>query len=65
MEKSELAKIFTPEQYKVELFKEKGHARKQCSNCGLFFWTLNPDRSSCGDTSCEGGYKFIGRKGSN
>ncbi|MHA2032482.1 MAG: alanine--tRNA ligase-related protein, partial [Candidatus Kariarchaeaceae archaeon] len=65
MEKSELAKIFTPEQYEVELFQEKGHVRKLCSHCGLFFWTLNPDRSTCGDTSCEGGYKFIGRKGVN
>ncbi|OLS29454.1 MAG: Alanine--tRNA ligase [Candidatus Heimdallarchaeota archaeon LC_2] len=65
MEKSELAKIFTPEQYNVELFKEKGHSRKQCSNCGLFFWTLSSERQTCGDTSCEGGYKFIGRKGPN
>lgn len=65
MNKSELAKIFTPEQYNVELFKEKGHSRKQCSNCGLFYWTLDSDRQTCGDTSCEGGYKFIGRKGPN
>ena len=65
MNKSELAKIFTPDQYTVELFKEKGHARKQCSNCGLFYWTLDSDRQTCGDTTCEGGYKFIGRKGPN
>ncbi|MCE7734266.1 MAG: alanine--tRNA ligase [Candidatus Heimdallarchaeota archaeon] len=65
MEKSELAKIFTPEQYEVELFKEKGHTRKQCSKCGLFFWSLSVERLTCGDTSCEGGYTFIGRKGVN
>lgn len=65
MEKSELAKIFTPKQYEVELFKEKGHTRRQCSKCGLFFWTLSPDRSTCGDTTCEGGYTFIGKKGAN
>jgi hypothetical protein len=63
MDKAELQKIFTPEQYKVELFQEIGHTRKQCSACGHMFWTLDPDADVCGDTSCAGGYKFIGRKG--
>ncbi len=65
MKKEDLQKIFTPEQYKVELFKEKGHVRKQCVSCGKMFWTLDPDRETCGDTSCEGGYHFINRKGPN
>ncbi len=63
--KKELKKIFTPESYKVELFKDKGFIRKKCSNCDLSYWTLDPDRTTCGETECEGGYKFIGRKGPN
>ncbi len=65
MDKSELQKIFTPKQYEVELFKEKGHVRKQCEKCSSYFWTLDQDRTTCGDTSCEGGYSFINRKGPN
>lgn len=65
IKKEELRKIFTPEQYKVKIFDELGHIRKQCSKCGIFFWTLDPNRTTCGETECEGGYKFIGRKGPN
>lgn len=65
MDKAELKKIFTPEQYQVQLFQEMGHERKKCSNCGNYFWTLLPDKTTCGDTSCEGGYHFIDRKGPN
>ncbi|MEM2637587.1 MAG: alanine--tRNA ligase, partial [Candidatus Korarchaeota archaeon] len=25
------------------------------------FWTLNPDRNTCGDSTCEGGYHFLGK----
>ncbi|MFQ5648251.1 MAG: alanine--tRNA ligase-related protein, partial [Candidatus Aenigmatarchaeota archaeon] len=46
-------------QYEVELFRQKGFVRKQCV-CGKHFWTLDPDRKLCGDTSCEN-YGFIGR----
>lgn len=65
MDKKELQKIFTPDQYKVSLFKEKGFVRRNCSSCSHKFWTVDPDRQTCGDTSCEGGYTFIGRKGPN
>jgi len=65
VDKKALKKIFTPDSYKVELFKEKGFIRKKCSNCDLNYWTLDPDRTTCGETECEGGYKFIGRKGPN
>ncbi len=46
--------------YEVELFKQKGFVRKQCSGCGRTFWTLNPDKKTCGDTPCEE-YTFIGK----
>ncbi len=65
MDKKELKKIFRPEQYRVKLFDELGHKRSQCTVCGKFFWSLDPDRTVCGDTICEGGYKFIGTKGKN
>ncbi len=65
MDKSEMQKIFTPEQYKVELFKDKGYIRKECTGCKHMFWTLDQDRNTCGDTPCEGGYSFINRKGKN
>ncbi len=45
-------------QYEVELFREKGFVRKTCK-CGKSFWTLDPDRKLCGDSSCEP-YSFIG-----
>ncbi len=65
MDKASLKKIFTPEQYQVELFKEKGFVRNQCQNCKKYFWTLDRDRKVCGDTMCQGGYQFIGTKGKN
>lgn len=59
--KDSVKKIFQkhPEMYwKVELFKQKGYVRKQCKSCGKFFWTLDEDRKTCADASCEP-YSFI------
>lgn len=50
----------TPEKYwQVELFKQKGFVRKQCTSCGKFFWTLDNNRSLCDDQPCRT-YEFIG-----
>ena len=60
--KETLAAKFSKEwkkQYEVELFRQKGFVRKRCV-CGRHFWTLDPNRKLCGDTSCED-YGFIGR----
>ncbi|MEE9406219.1 MAG: alanine--tRNA ligase-related protein, partial [Candidatus Aenigmarchaeota archaeon] len=60
--KPELKKKFAQDwkkQYEVELFREKGFTRKTC-RCGKNFWTLDPDRKLCGDSSCEP-YSFIGK----
>lgn len=57
--------ILTEEKYRVSLFKEKEFVRKRCPKCGGFFWTLNPDRDTCGDPACENGYKFIGEQKGN
>jgi alanyl-tRNA synthetase len=45
--------------YRVELFREKGFARKRCPKCGGYFWTLDPDRKTCPNPPCEP-YGFIG-----
>lgn len=42
----------------LKFFKDNGFVRKQCSNCGLFFWTLDEDRKTCGDPPCDR-YTFI------
>ncbi len=45
--------------YKVKLFAEQGFARKPCSVCKRFFWTLDSGRSACPDHS-DDTYSFIG-----
>lgn len=45
--------------YQVELFEEEGFVRKQCPSCGRTYWTLDPERKTCGDTPCVE-YTFIG-----
>ncbi len=46
----------------TRMFKEEGWMRKQCPKCGKFFWTLDPDRETCGDPPCDE-YGFIGKPG--
>ncbi len=46
----------------TRMFKEEGWIRKQCPKCGKFFWTLDPDRKTCGDPPCDE-YSFIGKPG--
>ena len=48
------------EHYNVELFKQKGFMRKECSHCKAHFWTLDPDRKTCGSPPCDN-YGFIGQ----
>ncbi len=51
---------FGPEAYSLEFFKERGYVRKRCRACGEYFWTLDPDRETCGDSPCEP-YRFVGK----
>ena len=46
--------------YRVRLFRERGFERKKCERCGRWFWTLNRERTTCGDTPCDE-YSFIGK----
>ncbi len=57
--KSDLKKRFGREEYEVDFFRARGFIRKKCKICGGYFWTLDPDRETCGDVECEGVYRFI------
>ena len=46
----------------TRMFKEEGWIRKRCPKCGKYFWTLDPDRETCGDPPCDE-YGFIGKPG--
>ncbi|WP_297514398.1 alanine--tRNA ligase [Thermococcus sp.] len=46
----------------TRMFKEEGWIRKKCPKCGKYFWTLDPDRETCGDPPCDE-YGFIGKPG--
>jgi len=44
----------------LAVFHEHGFTRKQCSVSGLWFWSTDADRTTCGDTT-EDEYTFIGK----
>jgi alanyl-tRNA synthetase len=61
-EKQELMKEFqkAPEKHwKVKLFDDFGFKRRQCKNCGKFFWSLK-EQQTCNDSCCRT-YDFIGK----
>ncbi len=63
--KDELRARFAKEwkkHYRTEFLVEKGFVRKKCEKCGRNFWTLDPNRRVCADSTCVG-FDFIGRKG--
>src|SRR3989338_515941 len=46
--------------YPVDFIKSKGFSRNKCKFCSKYFWNINKNRNFCGDSTCEGGYSFIG-----
>ena len=63
MDKGEILREFSSDpdrHYRVRLFGEKGFARRACSMCGRFFWTLDPGRSLCPEEAAGDTYSFIG-----
>ena len=46
----------------TRMFKEEGWIRGTCKVCGKPFWTVDPDRETCGDPPCDE-YEFIGKPG--
>lgn len=45
--------------FATDVLKEKGFSRSKCENCGLHFWSSDPERKVCGEPECSGGYTFI------
>ncbi len=45
--------------YATKVLKGFGYERKQCKNCGTFFWTVNKGQDHCGDSSCSGGFTLF------
>ncbi|MDY6776403.1 MAG: alanine--tRNA ligase [Halobacteria archaeon] len=43
---------------RLDYFEENGFDRKQCTDCGRFFWTRDSSRQLCGEPPCED-YSFI------
>ncbi len=48
--------------FPTEKMREIGLQRKQCTKCQTWYWTADPERETCGEPACEGGYSFIGMK---
>ncbi len=61
--KKEFKKIIskTPEKYfPFGHLKNEGFFRNSCKKCGKNFWSMNKQRDVCGDSTCSGGFSFIG-----
>ncbi|WP_115863142.1 alanine--tRNA ligase [Halorussus litoreus] len=50
------------EEYRLDYFEEEDFVRKECTECGDFFWTRDEDRRTCGEPPCED-YQFIDNAG--
>jgi alanyl-tRNA synthetase len=48
-----LKRRFPESEYHVPLFDELGYVRKQCPKCGEYYWTLNPDQETCGESTLQ------------
>lgn len=42
-----------------KFLESQGFTRRQCNKCHKYFWSANPNRTDCGDSTCAGGYSFI------
>ena len=51
--------------YPVKKLEELGFHRGVCSKCGTGFWSQDTSRTTCDDTVCSGGYRFIGKSLTN
>ncbi|PSP27504.1 alanine--tRNA ligase [Halobacteriales archaeon QH_2_65_14] len=46
------------EEYQLDYFKNEGFVRRQCPECGDYFWTRDESRETCGEPPCAS-YEFI------
>jgi len=47
------------EEYRLDYFKDNGFVRKECMECGSYFWTLDEEMKTCQDAPCTE-FDFIG-----
>jgi alanyl-tRNA synthetase len=47
-------------EYRVELFGNEGFQRRKCVKCGKYYWSIDSERTTCGDAPCDE-YSFIGK----
>ena len=45
--------------FAIDVLKEKGFSRGKCIECGMQFWSSDPQRKICGEPECGEGYTFI------
>jgi alanyl-tRNA synthetase len=45
-------------EYRLEYFEDNGYVRRECSSCGVHFWTLDDERETCGEPPCDD-YRFV------
>jgi alanyl-tRNA synthetase len=38
---------------------QQGFTRRQCPSCKKYYWSCDPARTNCGDSTCAGGYSFL------
>ncbi|WP_318567785.1 alanine--tRNA ligase [Salinigranum marinum] len=50
------------EEYRLDYFEEEGFYRRQCPVTGVYFWTRDPDRETCGEPPADD-YSFIDNPG--
>ena len=46
--------------YPTNVFANIGFTRAQCGVCDNYYWRHTEERTTCGDSQCEGKYSFIG-----
>src|SRR5256884_2784738 len=48
-----------PEEFAIPFFTEQNFTRRKCPNCANYFWSQNPNQTTCGEAPCAP-YTFIG-----
>src|SRR6058998_2340495 len=48
-----------PEEFAIPFFTEQNFTRRKCPNCASYFWSQNPNQTTCGEAPCAP-YTFIG-----
>ncbi|WP_423750971.1 alanine--tRNA ligase [Salinirarus marinus] len=49
-------------EYRLDYFEAEDFTRKQCPGCGVYFWTRDEARETCGEPPCDD-YTFIDNPG--